>query len=189
LCSLFGRYNISTARSRISHLRGGTAAALVHCNVVVTVLKILGSYCTSLDKVLRHSIGSHLAPNSYYNGHLLSGSLCRLESCSFGTIGARDRTQVTPKLTTVSYGGLKEGNGDVTMTGISALDADARLQNEYIAAGVAYLFNNFILTDNMLFPTKLLLHLISIIMRVFQTPHTLQIHYRGCISLVTMTQL
>jgi len=102
LCSLFGRYNISTARSRISHLRGGTAAALVHCNVVVTVLKILGSYCTSLDKVLRHSIGSHLAPNSYYNGHLLSGSLCCLESCSFGTIGARDRTQVTPKLTTVT---------------------------------------------------------------------------------------
>eukprot|EP00985_Skeletonema_marinoi_P008899 scaffold4071_cov136-Skeletonema_marinoi.AAC.3 len=74
------------------------------------VLKILGSYCTSLDKELS-----------------LPSTVLSHESCSFGTIGARDRTQVTPKFTTVSYGGLKEGNGDVTMTGIISLLMEMRV--------------------------------------------------------------
>jgi hypothetical protein len=63
----------------------------------------------------------------------------------------RDKTQVTAKLTTVSYGGLKEDNGDVTMAGITAFVQDVQLQNEFIAAGVAYLFNHYILDGYEIF--------------------------------------
>eukprot|EP00984_Skeletonema_dohrnii_P005117 scaffold1802_cov146-Skeletonema_dohrnii-CCMP3373.AAC.1 len=57
----------------------------------------------------------------------------------------RDKTQVTTKLTAVSYGGLKEDNGDVTMACLTALVGDVHLENELIAAGVVYLLKIFFL--------------------------------------------
>ena len=63
----------------------------------------------------------------------------------------RDKTEVTTKLTTVSYGGLKEDNGDVTMAGFTAIVEEVHLENELIAAGVVYLFNKFILVGSNIF--------------------------------------
>jgi len=63
----------------------------------------------------------------------------------------RDKTQVTSKLTTVSYGGLKEDNGDVTMAGNTAIVKDIHLQNEVIAAALAYLFKKYILDGSEFF--------------------------------------
>eukprot|EP00985_Skeletonema_marinoi_P007464 scaffold3284_cov103-Skeletonema_marinoi.AAC.2 len=63
----------------------------------------------------------------------------------------RDETEVTTKLTTVSYGGLKEDNGDVTMACLTAIVGDVHLENELIAAGVVYLSNKFILVGSYIF--------------------------------------
>jgi len=63
----------------------------------------------------------------------------------------RDETEVTTKLTTVSYGGLKEDNGDVTMACLTTIVGDVHLENELIAAGVVYLFNKFILVGSYIF--------------------------------------
>ena len=100
----------------------------------------------------------------------------------------RDETEVTTKLTTVSYGGLKEDNGDVTMACLTAIVGDVHLENELIAAGVVYLFNKFILVGSNIFDATSILHLRSI-MRVFRNCHTLQTHLPKCLWLVTMTQL
>ena len=64
-----------------------------------------------------------------------------------------DETEVTTKLTAVSYGGLKEDNGDVTMACLTAIAivGDVHLENELIAAGVVYLFNKFILVGSNIF--------------------------------------
>eukprot|EP00984_Skeletonema_dohrnii_P020306 scaffold9862_cov149-Skeletonema_dohrnii-CCMP3373.AAC.4 len=54
----------------------------------------------------------------------------------------RDKTGVTANLTTVSYGGLKEGNGDVTMAGAPATVREIFIEDSFIASGVATLLDS-----------------------------------------------
>jgi hypothetical protein len=56
----------------------------------------------------------------------------------------KDKSLVKTKLTTVSYGGLKEDNGDVTMAGFPATREVVHIEDTFITSGVALLLASLI---------------------------------------------